>query len=156
MARILLTEQQAERIIATQKSVDGNVEWSYRAGNGYAKCQLNVENTLVTNLKIYINVNMEEPTIFSFSLILNNAFPIRRLDVSGSHRNKHTDDNEWRGTTHKHKWSDFCRDAFAYTPVELFPSHDIAQAFKAFCNECNIDFVGEVRSLPPKQLDMKI
>lgn len=156
MARILLTAQQAEYIVAAKKSINTNVEWAYHLREGYAKCQLTVSNTLGMNLKVYGNVNMEEPTIFSFSLILSNAYRIRGLDVSGSHKNKHTDSDEWRGRTHKHKWSDRCRESFAYTPVEIIPSHDIAQAFKVFCNECSIDFVGEVKSLPPKQLDMKI
>jgi hypothetical protein len=156
MARILLTEQQADSIVRAQKSINQNVEWAYSPYEGYAKCQLTVANTLGMNLKVYGNVNMEELTIFSFSLILSNAYRIRGLDVSGSHKNKHTDSNEWRGKTHKHKWSDRCREAFAYAPGETIPSDDIAQAFKAFCDECNIDFVGEVRSLPPKQLDMRM
>ncbi|OGN97595.1 MAG: hypothetical protein A2Z77_04325 [Chloroflexi bacterium RBG_13_51_36] len=156
MARILLTEQQAGRIISAQKNINTNVDWDYRANEGYAKCQLIVSNTLGVNLKVYGNVNMEEPTTFSFSLVLSNAYRIRGLDVSGSHRNKHTDDNEWRGETHKHKWSDRCRDAFAYTPKETVPSDDIAQAFEVFCKECNIGFAGQVRPLPPKQIGMKI
>lgn len=156
MAKILLTEQQADRIVTAQKSINTNVEWAYHLNEGYAKCQLTVANALGMNLKVYGNVNIEEPTIFSFSLILNNAYRIRGLDVSGSHKNKHTDSSEWRGATHKHRWSDRCREAFAYTAKEAIPSDDIAQAFKTFCNECNIDFVGEVRSIPPRQLDMRI
>jgi len=156
MARTLLTEQQSDRIVAAQKGIKTNVEWAYHPKEGYAKCQLTVANILGVNLKVYGNVNMEEPTIFSFSLILNNTYRIRGLDVSGSHGNKHTDSNKWRGETHKHKWSDRCREAFAYTPIETILSDDIVQAFNAFCKECNIDFVGEVRSLPPKQLDMRI
>jgi Pyruvate/2-oxoacid:ferredoxin oxidoreductase delta subunit len=158
MAKMLLTEQQADRIITARKSINTDVEWGYRVNEGYAKCQLTVSNPLGMNLnlKVYGNVNMEEPTIFSFSLILSNAYRIRGLDTSGSHKNKHTDSNEWRGKTHKHKWSDRCREAFAYTPEETIPSDDITQGFKAFCKECNIDFAGEVRPLPPKQLGMKI
>ena len=151
MARTLLTEQQSDHIVAAQKSINTNVEWTYHPNEGYAKCQLTVVNTLGMNLKVYGNVNMEEPTIFAFSLILNNAYRIRGLDASGSHKNKHTDNNEWRRTTHKHKWSDRCREAFAYTPSEIIPSDDTAQAFNAFCKECNIDFVGEVGAVrePP-------
>jgi hypothetical protein len=156
MAKILLTEQQADHIITARKSINTDVEWGYRVNEGYAKCQLTVSNTLGMNLKVYANVNMEEQTIFSFSLILSNAYRIRGLDVSGSHKNKHTDSNEWRGETHKHKWSDRCRESFAYTPKEIVPSGDIAQGFRIFCEECNIDFGGEVRPLPPKQLGMKI
>jgi hypothetical protein len=156
MARILLTEQQADDIISAPKGISGNVEWAYRPLEGYAKCQLPVNNNLRMNLKVYGNVNMEEPAIFSFSLILNNAYRIRGLDVNGSHGNKHTDNNEWRGETHKHKWSDRCREAFAYTPMETMYPNDIGQTFKVFCDECNIDFKGAVKPLPPKQSGMKI
>ena len=156
MARILLTEQQADRIIAAAKSINTDVEWAYRPTEGYAKCQLTVASSLRMNLKVYGNVNMEEPTIFSFSLIFNNAYRMRGLDVSGSHKNKHTDSNEWRGKTHKHKWSDRCREAFAYTPTEVIQTQNLAQAFKTFCSECNIDFAGQVKPIPPKQFGMKI
>lgn len=156
MARILLTEQQADVIVSAQKSINTNVEWTYRPTEGYAKCQLIVANSLGINLKVYGNVNIEEPTIFSFSLILNNAYRIRGLDVSGSHKNKHTDSNEWRGETHKHKWSDRCREAYAYTPTETIQPQDPAQAFKTFCNECKIEFAGEVKPVPPRQFGMKI
>jgi hypothetical protein len=156
MARILLTEQEAERIVAASKSINTNVEWTYRPSEGYAKCQLAVRNVLGVNLKVYGNVNMEEPTIFSFSLIVNNAYRIRGLDVNGSHRNRHTDDNEWRGMTHKHRWSDRCREAFAYTPPEAIYPNDIGQAFRTFCDECSIKFEGEVEIVPPKQFGMKI
>lgn len=156
MAKTVLTEQTADGIIAAQKSIQGDVIWVYRPKEGYAKCELQVSNALGINLKIAGNINMEEPAIFSFSLIYNNAYRIRGLDVSGSHKNKHTDNNEWRASTHKHKWSNRCREAFAYTPVEVFNSKDIVQAFNTFCKECNIDFKGEVKPVPPNQFGMKM
>lgn len=156
MARILLTEQEVERIIGANKRIHGDMEWQYRENEGYAKCQLSVANTLGVNLKMVANVNMEESSIYSFSLILSNAYRIRGLDVSGSHRNKHTNNSEWRGTTHKHRWSDRCRESFAYTPKESILPQNIEKAFRTFCQECNIDFEGTVRTLPPKQLSMKL
>lgn len=156
MARILLTENEVNRIISASKRIKEDVRWEYKQNEGYAKCQLTVENTLRVNLKMVANVNMEEPTIYSFSLILSNAYRIRGLDVSGSHKNKHTDHNEWRGITHKHRWSDRCREAFAYTPQENIAAGEIDKTFRLFCEECNIDFQGEVLTLPPKQLPMKL
>lgn len=156
MARILLTEQEVQRIIVANKRINGDVEWQYRPNEGYAKCQLPVVNTLAVNLKMVANVNMEEQIIYSFSLILSNAYRIRGLDVSGSHKNKHTNNSEWRGTTHKHRWSDSCRESFAYTPEENILPQNIENAFRTFCKECNIDFEGRVKTLPPKQLSMKL
>lgn len=156
MARTPLTAQTVDGIISASKSIQGDVMWAYRPIEGYTKCQIAVNNELGLNLKIYGNLNMEETSIFSFSLILNNAYRIRGLDVNGSHGNKHTDRNEWRSKTHKHKWSDHCREAFAYTPEDIFNPKDIEQAFKTFCQECNIDFKGVVKTIPPKQIGMKI
>ncbi len=156
MAKTVLTEQTADNIIAAPKSIQDDVVWIYRLKEGYAKFELQVANELGVNLKIAGNLNMEAPTIFSFSLIYNNAYRIRGLDVNGSHKNKHTDNNEWRSMTHKHRWSNRCREAFAYTPGEVFNSQNISHAFNTFCTECNIDFKGEVKPVPPKQFGLKM
>ena len=154
MAKIGLTEAEVERIVLAPKSISKDVEWHFNQNESWAKCELNVENDLKVNLKAYINVNMEETSLQSFSLILSNAYCIRRLDVNGSHRNRHSDDNLWQITSHKHKWTDACRDSYAYTPDEVV-GKKVDDNFRLFCKECNIQFKGVVKPLPPKQLDFE-
>src|SRR5205823_2862628 len=112
-----------------------------------------VENSLKANLKLCLNWNTEEPSLFSFSLILSNAYRIRGLDFNGSHKNRHTDATRWLAETHKHKWTDLCRDSFAYTPRDITAEH-IEEVFRQFCAECNIEFTGRFASAPPRQLSL--
>ena len=154
MARIPLTEQEAERIVQDRKRVGEDVQWRKAdEGESWLKCELNVENSLRANLKLYLNWNTEEPMLFSFSLILSNAYRIRGLDFNGSHKNRHTDRKRWQSETHKHKWTDACRDSFAYTPNDI-TAELIEEVFRQFCVECNIEFTGGFSSAPPKQLNL--
>ncbi len=102
------------------------------------------------NLKIVITLNKYEPTIYSFALIFNNAFRIRGLDVNGSHSNKHTNAEKWISKTHKHKWTNQCRDRFAYTPNDI-TADDVEGKLKQFCKECNILYQGSLADVPAIQ-----
>lgn len=153
MPRTPLTENEAGRLIAARKSVREDLAWAYNPNEGWAKAEMRVANDLGVDLRVYATVNMKESTKFSFSLILSRNFRILGLDVNGAHVNKHTDRQEWRPGTHKQRWTDRCRDRFAYTPEEEI-SQDIEEAFRQFCAECNIHFQGQVRPLPPRQLGL--
>jgi len=155
LLRTLLTEEEAKRIISACKEVRGDVRWHYDANEGFAKAHILVENSLGVSLKICCNANLEIAGMYSFSLILNNRYRIMGLDVEGSHGNKHTDDKQWRKETHKHRWTDRCREAFAFTPdVPMTRFSDVDQAFREFCEECNVAFGGSVAPLPDPQLGL--
>ena len=149
MASLPLTEAEADRIIATEKQITGDINWEYDPAHNqaWAKFEKEVENGSRLNLVVYGNTSLVIEGKASFSLILNGNFRVFSLDVNGSHRNKHTDHNEWRGETHKQRWTDLCRSGFAYTPNERIPS-DVNAAFREFCRECNIDFPGRIRDVP--------
>lgn len=155
MARIPLTEAEADRIVQAMKRIRQDMQW-YKAhpNESWLKCELEVENDLHVNLKLNLNWNVEIPSLFSFSLILSNAYPIRRLDLNKSHKNRHTDNALWQAETHKHKWTDRCQDSFAYTPSDI-SGNRIEEVFTQFCTECNIEFSGRFQPLPPKQLTLR-
>jgi hypothetical protein len=151
MPLILLTELEVDRIITAPKSIRGNLVWTYNQREGWAKSELRIANDLAVDLRVYANVNMKEPSLFTFALSVSRAFRIRGLCVNRGHENKHTNREAWRPGTHMHRWTDRCRDRFAYTPKEEI-SEDLEEAFREFCTECNIDFQGQVQPLPAWQL----
>ena len=153
MASIPLTESEADRLVAAPKSITENLAWSYNPNEVWAKSELRVINNLGVDLRVYANVNMKEPSLFTFALSLSRAFRVRGLCANRGHVNKHTNREEWRPGTHKHRWTDRCRDRFAYTPVEEI-SQDVAEAFRQFCVECSISFEGQVQPLPPRQIGL--
>lgn len=153
MPRIPLTEREANRLIAASKSIRDDLAWANNPNESWAKSEMRVVNDLGVDLRVYANVNLKEPSRFSFSLILSRNFRILGLDVDGGHVNKHTNREEWRPGTHKQRWTDRCRDRFAFTPEEEI-SKDIEVAFGQFCGECNIHFQGQVRPLPARQLGL--
>ena len=148
-ASLPLTEAESNRIIATEKRITGDIRWEYDPAHNqtWAKFEKEVENELGLTLVVHGNTSLVIEGKSSFSLILNSNFRVFSLDVNGSHRNKHADRNEWRGRTHKQRWTDLCRQRFAYTPNEVIPT-DANASFHEFCRECNIDFAGRIREVP--------
>lgn len=153
MPHIPVTESEAGRLIAARKSIRDDLAWTYIPNEMWAKAEVRVANDMGVDLRLYANVNMKEPTRFSYSLVLSMNFRILGLDVNGAHVNKHTKRDEWRPGTHMQRWTDRCRHRFAYTPEEQI-SEDFEEAFRQFCGESNIDFQGQVRSLPARQLGL--
>jgi len=151
MARISLTEMQVNNILKSPKDITEDINWITLGS--WHKCELNVRNRLKVDLKLFINVNSKIPSLYSLSLILNNRYRIVGLDVNGSHTNKHTDTNKWKNKTHKHRWTDVCHESWAYTPTDVKTS-TLKEAFNSFCKECNIDFKGEFRTLPGRQMTL--
>lgn len=151
MARAPLTNSEVDRILKAEKAVGQDVRWEIDPDKRpWAKCELIVTSELGLNLKLYLNWNVEEPSIFSYSLVLNNAYRIAGLDFNGSHRNKHMDRDVWQVRTHKHRWTEKCRNSWAYTPKDI-ATGDPSEVFNLFCKECNISFSGSFFSLPPVQ-----
>jgi hypothetical protein len=101
------------------------------------------------NLKVVITINRFSYEKYSCTLILNNSFRIRGLDVKSSHTNKCKDKNNWKAETHKHKWVEKCRDGWAYTPTDIDES-SIPSAINSFFKECNINHNGRIDRLPPQ------
>ncbi|MCH8853652.1 MAG: hypothetical protein IID41_13515 [Planctomycetes bacterium] len=153
MASTPLTEQDAEELVAAVKSITQDLTWKHSQNEAWARSEMPVENDLGMDLRMFATANLKEPSLFTFSLVVSRAFRIRGLCVNRGHINKHTDRNEWRPGTHAHRWTDKCRDRFAYTPtIEI--STNIPAAFDEFCQECNIEFTGQVRPLPSRQMDI--
>lgn len=153
MAKIPLNEAEVAKIMQVTKTITQDIYWEKNPNESWYKSEVEVKNKLRLNLKIHLNANSKYYDLYSFTLILNNAFRIAGLDVNGSHKNKHTDSNDWKGETHKHKWTDRCRDGWAYTPEDI-QGKSIEIAFISFCRECEIDFKGKFNTLPPRQTSL--
>ena len=150
MAQVPLANLEVNKILQAPKVVKEDIRWRTDPSQAWAKCELGVKNKLKANLKLYLNWNTEEQSLFSFSLVLNNAYRIAGIDFNGSHRNRHTDNNLWITKTHKHKWTEECRNSWAYTPEDI-TGKKAEDVFQTFCRECNIDFQGRFFGLPPRQ-----
>lgn len=151
MNSLPLTEEEVDRVIAAEKSIDDDLNWRYdQEAGGFAKCELRVANALNMDLRVHVTVNLRDPSRFSFNLSVSRAFAIRRLCANRVHRNKHTDTRRL-ATTHVHHWTNKCRDRWARDPESEVPE-DIRMAFEQFCKECNIAFAGKVSGLPALQM----
>lgn len=153
MARVALTEEQARRILESPKAASEDVRWVPRGTSCWVGCRLNVENQLKVTLHIHANANLIDRAKYSFSLILSNSYRIASFDAGASHINRHSDSNRWLGQPHKHRWTENCRDSFAYTPTDIDHS-TLESAFRSFCREIGVDFTGTVEPLPATQQSM--
>lgn len=147
MARIALTEAFAADIVARPKRIDEDIRWYSDPDLNYFKAVATAQTEARILLKVHLNVNRTDRRKISVTLVASRAYPILRLDVNGSHQNRHTDDARWHQETHKHRWTDACRDALAYTPPEQIPD-DPEGVFREFCMEANIDFRGNFGNFP--------
>jgi hypothetical protein len=150
MARVALTEDQVSRILGAPKVIKEDLRWTSKDHPEWVGCELNVENQLKVTLHIYANANLVDRSKYSFTLVMSRNYPIARLDAGGSHQNRHTDDGRWFGEAHKHRWTDRCRDSFAYTPTDI-DTGTLESAFGSFCREIGVEFQGQVEPLPPSQ-----
>ncbi len=102
-------------------------------------------NRLGEPVRLHMHIPVRIPWKYSIVLVWWN-WPIRRLDVRGSHVNQCDGSGErWRRETHKHQWRDAYRDDWAYTPTDLpnTPGENVRpdeyrQVFEGFCKECSI------------------
>lgn len=150
MARVALTEQQVARILAAPKAVKEDVKWEAKGHLYWVACELLVENQLKVTLHLHINANLVDREKYSFALIASHAYRVAGFDAGGSHVNRHTDENQWRGQSHKHRWTDVCRDSFAYTPSDI-DTRSLEAAFRSFCKEVGVGFQGKFERWPAVQ-----
>ena len=151
MAAPQVRERDVEALLAVGGLVvSGHYTWQQSSSKAWLRMDLPVTGKKDVNLKVVVTVNRLEPSLYSFALLLNNAFRIRGLDVNGSHANKHTDRNKWAGQTHKHKWTDSCGDRFAYTPSDI-TAQDIQGQLAQFCSECGIRYAATLAAFPSLQ-----
>ena len=149
MPRLALSEADCKRILEAPKVIHADVAWIQKANKTWVTSKMRVEmqEAIRASLELVITVNVEEPSKFSFALLLNNAHRISGLDVNGSHINKCTDGAKYTRQTHKHAWSDACPGGYAYTPKDI-TGGSVNEVFEQFCKESNIVFEGKFRGLP--------
>lgn len=151
-----ITEAEIASILQEKMECKASVNWITKSDHSWYEATLKVSHPRRdVLLELLITVNRREPIKYSVSLILWNNFRIRGMDVNGSHRNTHTDMNEWRHELHKHKWTDMCHASWACTPKDIDPS-SIRSAFETFCRECGIVFGGEWVDPPAVQMDLEL
>lgn len=147
MARFPVTERECGEIFQATKTARGTIRWTEKPNKVWISAKLPVECPLKGQLELVVNINQEEPTIFSISLLLNGV-RIRGLDIGKSHENKCSDGRRWYAAVHKHTWLDHCPGGgHAYDPIDITGTQ-IAEIFEQFCRECNIDFRGRFIHLP--------
>lgn len=88
---------------------------------------------------------------FTFTILYNNEFRIKALDIGKGHKNP---DKKRIGKKHKHKWTDKYKDKWAYEPNDITTGASIEQIFYEFLKECNIIYTGNKFTIPPYQLEM--
>lgn len=150
----LITETRVEDLLRQPMTASGRVRWRQKRGWWEATIPVSHPDPGV-RLRLIITVNDRIRSKASVSLLLDGGYRIRGLDLGGSHENKHTDRNVWYHQVHKHKWTDACRGAWAYTPAEISNDVSLEQAFLLFCAECGIEFRGTWHDPPPVQTRIK-
>jgi len=122
------------------------IAWRQRdATDRRVRLHLPVANSLGEPLRLHAHIPIRIRWQYSMALVWRKV-PIRRLDVRGSHVNQCDGSGErWRRETHKHRWRDAYRDAWAYTPDDIPDTSTIdvdqdeyRRVFEAFCGECKI------------------
>ena len=140
------------RIVAAEKEISESIGWyqDLRQSRDWAKFSVRVENSGGWNLTLYGRARLESPYKRSYSLIwtlVDKGHRIFSLYVNGRHRNKVINLDFWDNQTHKQIWRD-AEAKFGYTPDEAIPEEPNA-AFREFCRECNIIFIGQLGEFPP-------
>jgi hypothetical protein len=149
MAIFKITKADCDKIIALPKEIDQDIHWSIKENAAWAEATLPVKCEWPGSLELRITVNTDLPSKYSLTVLLNQVYRIKGLDVNGSHSNKCTDKKIWISQTHKHDWSEACPDGHAYTPADITGT-TIETALNQFCKECNIIFRGTFRPVPMK------
>lgn len=147
-----VTEAEVAAILVGPLVIDQAIRWSYKSDT-WAEASVPVDHPRRgVQLSLTITINLEVPTKFSFSLLINRGIRIIGLDGSGSHANTHTDRNKWVRQTHEHRWTDACHGSWAYSVT--YPA-DLESAFRDFCRRHGITFNGIWIDPPPVQLGLE-
>ncbi len=132
----ILTEAEAERIVALPKRITGQNQWEERDDhNWYTEMEIEANEQLPLRLYGRYNPRTGNYTFIFFCGRLN----LRRLDIGKRH---HNPDCQNVGTRHKHTWTDRYRDKWAYEPPEMQDIETIREAFTKFLAECHITLEG--------------
>lgn len=153
MSGVILTEREAERLVALPKLVTGDVRWARSANPMWGKAEVAVLQA-GTGMSLRATVNLDANELFSFALLVGNL-RVRGLCANADHGNKHPDNRDKLYEVHLHIWTDRCRDRLA-VPVQESVSANLSEALVQFCSMSNIDFQGAVESIPPFQTGMGI
>lgn len=128
------TRIEAENLLQAQKVVTAKLKWK-PAGKGW-RLQAKV---LALEIKETFEIRgVSGKTNYSFILLYRN-YPIRKYTVHGPHKIGATIFSE----PHKHVWDGETENREAYIPPDIDPKADINDQFLSFCNECNINILGE-------------
>jgi hypothetical protein len=147
MAIFKITKSDCDKIISIPKEISQDLHWSIKTNESWAEATLPIRCGWPGSLELIITVNTNLPSKYSMTILLNQAYRIKGLDVNGSHSNKCTDKIIWAGMTHKHDWSEICPDGHAYTPNDI-TGVTIEEVLNQFCKECNIIFKGVFNPMP--------
>ncbi|HEY8361980.1 MAG TPA: hypothetical protein VIK77_03735 [Tissierellaceae bacterium] len=144
----LLTEEEANTIIAMEKVIVDDIIW--KRMDEKACFEFNVPVLLDYPGKlVLIGTKSFFREKYSFTLLYNNEFRIRGLDVGKGHRNP--PDKKQVGKKHKHKWTDLYKDKWAYVPNDITDGAKVTQALFEFFKECNIIYKGKAIEYPSYQ-----
>lgn len=142
-----VNEATIDQLLNADLVIRAPMVWKRRdATDRRVRLELAVANSLGEPVRLHMHVPLRMRWQYSLALVWRKV-PIRRLDVRGSHVNQCDGSGErWFSSTHKHKWRDSYRDAWAYTPEDIPDTSTKAMhrdeyrtVFEAFCGECGIE-----------------
>jgi len=135
------TKTDADHLVESRKIISANVKWR-PAGTGW-RIQARV---LAVDIKETFEIRgVIGRTNHSFVLLYHN-YPIRKYTAHTPHKIGAKIFSE----PHKHVWDGESDGMLAYIPKDIDPKADINDQFLAFCNECNIELLGEYQFVSSK------
>lgn len=150
-----VTDSLAALVLDPAAHLELRVPMSWVVRPGRLRAEMSVHNAHGLPLLLGVQLLPRKPWRLTAYLQLYQV-QLRRLDVNGSHKNRSPDREVWDERTHKHRWSEACRDTVAYTPGDIpeVPEanpcgDDYRGAFEAFCGEQHIILTGEYRWVDP-------
>ncbi len=130
----ILTEAEAEKLVAAQKIVSAQVRWIRHPRSW----RLEIARVFVVPTRQLLDLHgVIGKTNHSFALVYQ-GYSIRKYTKHFEHRVAGKVFRE----PHKHFWTDEWGEDDAYVPQDIDPNSDVNAQFLAFCNECNIELVG--------------
>ena len=132
------TRAYSEELISIPKIVSAQVTWktlskSYR---------LEVNAAAVGREEVFKLRGFIGKTNHSFVLLYNN-YPIRKFTKHAPHTIGKTIYYE----PHKHVWDGKTENMEAYIPDDIDPNDNLNKQFLDFCDECNIEIMGEYQHI---------